>query len=315
MVELKNSGTKSCETLLASYRQKVNKPIAVEKIRFDGVAGKDVYNISAPFEDEGELVIAGRVEERNSEQSETYFFVKRDGIWLPRSGSPVLQLQDPFYTRINDELIFGGVETFPHPQDSRRLAWRTVFYKGANVNELRPFFVGPDHMKDLRLVQTKNGDIGVFTRPQGEKGGRGKIGFTKVRSLNELTIDVVMEAPILEGQFLDDEWGGCNEIHLLSNGLLGILGHIARFDGAGNRHYYPMIFIYDPEKGVFSDMEIIAERADFLSGPYKRPDLANVVFGGGLVRHPDGTADLYAGTSDAEAQKMTIEDPFLKFER
>jgi hypothetical protein len=42
--------------------------------------------------------------------------------------------------------------------------------------------------------------------------------------------------------------------------------------------------------------------------------LDNVVFSGGLIRHGDGTADLYAGTSDAEAQKIRIKDPFLVYE-
>ena len=42
---------------------------------------------------------------------------------------------------------------------------------------------------------------------------------------------------------------------------------------------------------------------------------ADVVFSGGLIRNGDGTADFYAGTSDAEAQKLTIVDPFTKYER
>ncbi|KAF6512426.1 hypothetical protein GS8_725 [Geobacillus stearothermophilus] len=39
------------------------------------------------------------------------------------------------------------------------------------------------------------------------------------------------------------------------------------------------------------------------------------MFSGGLIRNGDGTADFYAGTSDAEAQKLTIVDPFTKYER
>ena len=103
-------------------------------------------------------------------------------------------------------------------------------HKEADLVHKKPFFQGPDHMKDLRLVQLKDGSIGVFTRPQGEKGGRGKIGFVRIGTLDDLSLDVIRQAPLLEGQFLDEEWGGCNEIHVLSNGLLGVLGHIARFD-------------------------------------------------------------------------------------
>jgi len=101
----------------------------------------------------------------------------------------------------------------------------------------------------------------------------------------------------------------------LANGWIGVLGHIACFDGEGNRHYYPMVFVFNPDTLEFSEMEIIATRSDFLAGPAKRSDLADVVFSGGLIRKPDGTAELYAGTSDAEAQKITMADPFGKFER
>jgi hypothetical protein len=315
MGELRNNGVKSCVALLEQYRRSGDKPFQAEKLTFAGIGGKDVYNITAPFQDNGETVVAGRVESRDSEQSEIVFFVRSpSGEWVPKSGAPVLSLQDPFHTRINGELILGGVETFPHPE-REGLGWRTVFYRGADLGGLRRFFDGPDYMKDLRLVQLKDGRIGVFTRPQGVKGGRGKIGYTTAAALEDLTHELVAEAPLLEGLFLDEEWGGCNEIHVLSNGLLGVLGHIARFDEQRNRHYYPMVFVFDPENREFTDMRIIAERSDFADGPAKRPDLVDVVFSGGLIRKADGTADLYAGVSDAEAHKITISDPFLQYER
>ncbi|MGG6311920.1 MTP-1 family protein [Paenibacillus macerans] len=314
MGELRNNGRLSCEKLLEAYRGKGSKTGEAVKLAFGGVDGRDVYNISAPFDDEGEQVIAGRVESRDSEESEIRFFVRREEQWVPREGAPVFVLQDPFYTRIGGELVLGGVQTFPHPVHEGALSWRTVFYKGPSLNRLDPFFQGPDQMKDLRLVELPGGAIGVFTRPQGEKGGRGKIGFAKVARLEDLSVEAVMEAPLLE-QFLDEEWGGCNEIHLLKSGKLGVLGHIARFDGQGDRHYYPMAFGYDPATGEYSDMEIIAERADFLPGPSKRPDLADVVFSGGLVRQSGGKAELYAGISDAEAQRLVIDDPFAAMEK
>ncbi len=64
---------KTCQTLLEEFRR-APQPLRVEKLVFAGVGGRDVYNISAPFEDDGEWVIAGRVEARDSEQSEVYVF-------------------------------------------------------------------------------------------------------------------------------------------------------------------------------------------------------------------------------------------------
>jgi hypothetical protein len=306
--------TKTCAELVEIYLEK-DQPVNPEKLKFTGVGERDVYNITAPFEDEGELVIAGRVEARDTEHSEVYFFVNRDGVWTPREGAPAFELQDPFVTRIAGELVLGGVEIFPHPTNEGALGWRTVFYKGSSIKKLTRFFKGPDGMKDLRLAELKDGSIAVLTRPQGEKGGRGKIGFARIPSLKELTIDVIEEAPLLEGQFAEGEWGGANELHLLSNGLIGVLGHIASFDEEGDRHYYPMVFALNPETGEHTEIQLIAIRDDFLAGASKRPDLVDVVFSGGLVRKEDGTADFYAGISDAEAHKITIKDPFNQFEK
>jgi hypothetical protein len=313
MTVLAKGNVKTCEQLLEEFASKA-KPTHPEKMVFSGIGEKDVYNITAPFEDEGEIVIAGRVESRDSEHSNVYFFVERNGEWVPRENAPVFELQDPFFTRIAGELVLGGVQIFPHPTLEGALGWRTVFYKGTSISNLREFAKGPDGMKDLRLVELKDGSIGVLTRPQGEKGGRGKIGWTRISSLAELTIDVINEAPLLDGQFIEEQWGGANEPHLLTNGLLGVLGHIASFDKEGNRHYYPMVFALDPETGEVSDIELIVTRSQFLPGPSKRPDLIDVVFSGGLVRSSDGTACVYAGISDAQAQKITIVDPFLQFE-
>ncbi|WP_419881531.1 MTP-1 family protein [Peribacillus sp. B-H-3] len=311
MAVLTKGKVKTCEQLLEEF---TGKPANPEKIVLSGIGERDVYNISAPFEDDGEKVIAGRVESRDSERSNVHFFVERNGEWIPRENAPVLELQDPFFTRIGEELILGGVQIFPHPITEGALGWRTVFYKGKSISGLQEFAKGPDGMKDLRLVELQDGSIGILTRPQGEKGGRGKIGWTRIPSLDELTIDVIDQAPLLEGQFIDEEWGGANEPHLLVNGLVGVLGHIANFDGERNRHYYPMVFALNPETREISDIELISTRSNFLPGPSKRPDLVDVVFSGGIVRKSDGTADMYAGISDAEAQKITIVDPFLKFE-
>lgn len=314
-MELNKGSVKTCEMLLQEYT--AQNPLArnAEKLAFAGVGDKDVYNITAPFLDEGEPVIAGRVESRESEYSEVRFFIERNGEWVPREGAPAFELQDPFQTRIGGELVLGGVQIYPHPTQENALMWRTVFYKGKSIAELKPFFKGPDGMKDLRLVELQDGGIGIFTRPQGEKGGRGKIGFARVNRLEDLSIELIAHTPLLEGQFIDEEWGGANEAHLLGNGRIGVLGHIASFDAQGDRHYYPMAFALDPATGAYSDIELIAVRDQFLPGAAKRTDLADVVFSGGLVRNGDGTAVLYAGISDAEAHRLTIADPFQKFEQ
>jgi hypothetical protein len=97
---------------------------------------------------------------------------------------------------------------------------------------------------------------------------------------------------------------------VLSNGKLGVLGHIARFDERERRHYYGMVFSVDPRTGDASPLRVIAQRSMFPPGLAKRDDLVDVIFSGGLLRHGDGTATLFAGISDIEAACLRIPDPF-----
>ncbi|MBB6731183.1 DUF1861 family protein [Cohnella zeiphila] len=305
---------KPCAALLEQFRR--NRPGRIgERISFAGVGGRDVYNITAPFKDDGEWVIAGRVEDRTSERSETMFFVERRGEWVPRNGAPVFALQDPFFCFIHGELVFGGVEVYFDGSDPHYVtSWRTVFYRGSSIRRLEPFAKGPLTMKDIRLVELRGGRIGVFTRPMPVEDARAMIGYAEIGSLDELTEEIMRDARLLHHQFTKVEWGGCNEAHLLSNGVVGVLGHVACMDDGNIRHYYPMAFALDPVSGEHTPLKIIASRDMFPDGPTKRPDLADVLFSGGLHRNGDGTATLYTGVSDAEAHRIVIDDPFVEYE-
>lgn len=279
------------------------------RIVFKGADGFDVYNITAPFQSGGRTVIAGRVEKRDSEKSTVGFFEERDGAWHLIEGAPRFHLQDPFFTFIGGELVFGGVQTFEIDQ---RMHWRTVFYRGQDIFSLAAFFEGPNGMKDIRLTQLPDGRLGIFTRPQGVVGGRGTIGYTEADSLDDLSIDLLDQAELLEGMFHPLDWGGANETIPLPNGDIGVLSHIACFehdDPHGDRRYYASSFIFDPAARRFRDFKIIASRDQFTSGPAKRRDLVNVVFSSGLVFGRD-TVTLYAGVSDVEAHWLEIDDPF-----
>jgi hypothetical protein len=312
MIHTHKSRQSSSELLI----QFESKPLPIgEVIRFEGVDGKDVYNITAPFVDRDERIIAGRVEDRDSEFSQVVFFRQDGEVWVPRQDHPPYALQDPFITNIRGELVVGGVRVIADPLHPENIvAWVTEYYRGKDLSSLRFFLKGPYHMKDLRLFELASGEIGVLTRPQGYIGGRGKIGFFKVASYEEITNRKIIEAPLFTGQFIDEEWGGANEPHLLANGLVGVLGHIASFDEDGVRHYQAMTFAFHPDTWETTPMKIIAKRSNFPEGPAKRTDLSDVIFSGGLVRKVGGLAELYVGASDAEAYRIEIVDPFLEYE-
>lgn len=274
-----------------------------------GEENVDVYNISAPFSWEGRTLLLGRVEPRDSEIAHILCFASRDGKWIRVPEFPDIELQDPFFAFVDKELVIGGVEVFYATPESKNLSWRTVFYRGETLRGLRRFAQGPEMMKDIRLKQLPNGKILVLTRPNG------KIGWTVLDSLDGLCPEALAQAPLLEDHFVEGQWGGANELHLLKNGKVGVLSHVACFDEAENRHYYSSAFCLDPDNGRCSPMEMIACREDFLPGPAKRPDLVDVIFSGGLVRGMDGSATLYCGISDAGAQCITIPDPFTAMEQ
>ncbi len=303
----------SVKQLLAAFEQNHAGTLKnAQKFSFDGVDGSDVYNITAPFQVGDETIIAGRVESREMQLSESVFFIEENGIWRPRPNTPTYpKLQDPCVTRVGNEIVFGGVE-FPVILENGRRGWRMQFYRGTTLEILQLFLTGPDHMKDIRFIKLTDGRIGVFSRPQGDSARLGKIGFAIVNSFDVLTAEIIQEAPLFEGQFKSDEWGGANEAHLLSNGNVGVLGHIAYIDD--EKHYYPMVFAFDAHTGERTPPKIIGSRKYFPAGSAKRPELRDIIFSGGIQRHADGTATLYAGISDAEAAKITMADPFLEYE-
>jgi hypothetical protein len=287
--------------------------------RFEGVDGCDVYNPSVPFELDGVTYIAGRVESRDREKSKVMFFKEVSGSWLLCRDALTFDLQDPFITWIDDELILGGVRVDWDEETNIAKAWYTDFYKGTNLNNLTYFTSGPRHMKDIRLIQLKDNRIGIFSRPQGAEminkyGCIAKVGFTIVDNLSDVTPEKIKNAPFLKELFLPEEWGGCNQVHLLKDGTLGVIGHKSYGEGDDSNkilHYYGIAFVIDPYTREMSDPSIIISRDCFPAGPAKAPRLTDIAFTAGIVRGNDGTAVVYTGLSDAQIGSATIKDPFF----
>jgi len=310
MIEYVNGPT-AIEKLLVEKRNGKNV-MFTEKLRFYGVMGFDVYNISQEFSFQGRDWIAGRVEKRDCELSGVRFFRKDPyGIYEITDYSFSL-MQDPSITTFDQELVLGAT-AIEIDADRHITNWHTDFYKGASLAELKPFLKAPDRMKDVRLH--KQGLIHLFTRPQGGPAGRGKIGYEAFSSLEEITTAKIQTAPLLQEHFIASEWGGVNQVITLDNGLLGIAGHIAKMSEGDVRHYYGMVFCFNPETRKSSRIKIICERSDFPSGPAKRPDLEDVIFMGGIVRNrKKKTVTVYVGASDCESYLAQIPDPFLEYE-
>lgn len=298
------------ENYLAKHRAHPGV-IKTKRINFHGFPGSDVYNISHAFVINGRRYIAGRVETRDSELSTSVIFEQMALYDYVPTKWRFENLQDPFVELINGEIILGGTEIYPD-NEGKITAWRTVFYVGKDFDHLQKIIEAPLKMKDVRL--TKGEKYYVMSRPQGGVAAYGKIGFGIADSLKDITTDFINKLPLIDDLFDDKTWGGANQILVLRNGLLGVLGHVAIMSQGDVRHYYGMTFALDPQTGKRTDMKIIAEKKDFGESAAKRPDLVDVIFVGGIIRHDDKTASLYTGLSDAEGHVATIEDPFLEYE-
>lgn len=285
-------------------------------LTFKGVDGFDVYNCSQIFSWENKVYMFGRVERRDEwMRSWVRLFEKtNEDEWSLVPDSMIYQLEDPYISIINNEIVFGG--THVKVESNQLDTFYGYFYKGNDVNNLYYFTTGPDYMKDIRLVELKDGKIGVFSRPRSEEimekyGSESMIGFTIIDSLEDLTAEAIEKADYITGLFKDGEWGGCNQAFLLEDGKIGVLGHVSCVDEENDQSVYTnMAFVLDPETYEVSDYRIIATRSSFPEGPAKRDNLKDCAFTSGMVVRPDGNVDLYSGIGDAQEGRTVISYPF-----
>ncbi|MEI8083382.1 MAG: DUF1861 family protein, partial [Actinomycetes bacterium] len=134
-------------------------------------------------------------------------------------------------------------------------------------------------------------------------------GFAVADSLEKVTTALIAGVPPIAGMFVAAEWGGVNDAVPLDGSRLGVLGHIACYDDARNRHYYPMAFVLDADDMSWTPPVLLFERSDLGPGESKRPDLSDVVFPGGMQL--DGESlEIFCGAGDAEAHRVVVRSPF-----
>lgn len=315
------------ETIYNSALSRVRGTFGLPKgefVKFIGSGSKDVYNTSGPFAVGDQEYIAARVESRGHQDALTMFFRKvAPKTWKLDPHAPVFELEDPFQSWVDDQLIIGGVKTL-RDETGFIYSYFTVFYRGTNVYNLQEFRHGPVGMKDIRLIGlpargNKPKKILVFTRPQGGEAGRGKVAVTILDTLDDLNPDSINNAAILGTLCADGEWAGVNDLYLLPNGKVGVLYHIARAEGT-KRFYNAATFIYDPDNGNITDNKVLATRQAFPESPVKilpdcasEDDLKEVLFPSRIVinRLNRARAWLYGGLSDTTTGVLRCPNPFF----
>lgn len=287
-------------------------------LSFLDIDGYDVYNCSIPFDWKGKRYLYGRVERREEWARSRVMLFQETGpdVFTRVKNSMIYQLEDPFVSFIQGQLVLGGTHVrYDYPGSYR---FYDYFYRGTDLEDLYYFATGPEGMKDVRLIQTPAG-IGVFSRPRGQEvekkyGSGAVVGFTLIQSLDELRPQLIESAPVIDGLFAHGEWGGCNQCYLLADGLIGVIGHKCYHqptaDGIDLQVYVNVAFVIDPAKGVCAEEKILATRGCYPEHPAKKPNLTDCAFSSGMVPRADGKVDLYSGLSDTAQGRVTIDNPF-----
>ncbi len=301
--------------------EKTHKPGESALLTFTGVDGYDVYNCSIPFESQGETYLYGRVEKRKEWARSHVRLFRRAGqdLYQAVPDSFAYPLEDPYISFIGGQLTMGGTHVVREGGEIARLY--AYFYQGSDPRSLDYFTTGPVNMKDIRLVEMKDG-IGVFSRPRGPEvlakyQSESVVGFTAIRKLSELIPSVIESAPVIPNMFAPGEWGGCNQCYPLDSGLIGIIGHKSygkkADDGLTLAVYVNASFVFDPKSHSVVDEKILATRSSYPAAPCKKPELADCAFTSGIVPRSDGRFDLYSGLGDACEGRTVIDDPFEGF--
>lgn len=292
--------------------------VAAERVllHFDGVAGFDVYNCSAPFVFRGRRHLFGRVERRGLwVESRTMLFAETEPDRYRRVRKfDALLLEDPFVTFVNGEMVLGGTRV--RKSGGRLVSFRCDFFRGSDPMHLSYFTSGPELMKDIRLAPLSAGRIGVFSRPRGEDiraryGSEAVVGYAEIAALDGLTPEAVQGAEVVPGLFGNDEWGGCNECQVLPDGRIGVAAHLCcrgalAENGVPRQIYCNAAFSFDPETRTATPPRIVATRAMHAPAPSKVPHLDDCAFTSGFVFRDDGLVDVYSGLGDAAEGRVAV---------
>lgn len=228
------------------------------------------YNPSSPFKLSDE---AGspeyqffRVEPIGCEDSYAAPYKLENGIYQPVHQLERLRLEDPSVVRIQGKNILIGAEVWPDrtPENPHGTNYCNVFYEIiGNFEEYKPIGRGPSRMKGIKLIDLGEDGIGVMSRPHIDEKKRGVLAFQVINNCDDLNPEKLLNGNIITNQVPDGNWVGVNEMYLLPNGKIGVLGHVAYEDRILGKQYAAMVFQYDWRTHLATPIKVIATADDF----------------------------------------------------
>lgn len=292
------------------------KPIPKPGVPDRMAAQIDHYNVSEPIEVAGQELMLTREEERSSENSvvKAYIHNKEKDIWQPMTEvRPMAGYQDPSYLgEIKGQKCFCATNTQVNEKNEVINYWAELFAINGDLNHIEQVAKGPEKSKLLHLIQTGPEEIDGFIRMQGGEFGRGKICHFQIREMDDLqnVLDNIGAQTEIIDIFDKDEWGGFNDLHLLPDGRVDVLGHIARLvkdeKDQDKKEYYVFSAIFDPKTNLVSELKIILSRGDLpVEAEPKKPEVENVLYPNNSVLEDD-KRHIYTSISDSKQVVATV---------
>lgn len=304
--------SKICDLVPLRDAFEVEKKIYEQSLlTFHGVGNNTVYNCSCPFTMKGKKYLFGRVEKGDEWVFSNVFLFEETALdeWTRVPDSMSYNLEDPFVVKIHGEMVFGG--THVTKDGTKCSMYLCEFFRGHPM-DLKYITSGPAKMKDVRLIELHDGQIGVFSHFRTE--GSCMTGFTKIKRIECLDANVIDNAPFINHRAFGDAWGGPNQCYLLSTGLIGCIAHHGYLQNRPNacqlRVYCITSFVFNPETMDVTDFKVIGTRTCFPASKPKVPMLEDCVFVSGITMRPDGKCDLYSGVGDNQQGRCVIDYPF-----
>lgn len=338
------------ETIYVANRDLETEQSKCEKLTFRR-AGEEIkdfigYNPSQPiydvrYADSGKpyFILRVRMEKREDERYSRVVPFRADSpfstVWdlIENDGSelPEITGQDPSVTIINEQLFVSIVKVVPKPAPEGSeldsdLDWWQEFSTGPDINHLTYFSSGPLGMKNVTPVQMPTGEIVTFTRPQkiGNEtlGGHGQIGEITTGSIEAIRDpNILQNAPIINTQFEPGvEWGAIKGGKPLTDGRIGVFGHISRYDTQNPRYknsdrkpkiYSTIVGKYNRKTRKIEEIKIVAMADEFV-GVVAKSEYEEDVTYTTVMTDPDENGDviIMQGVGDSETWIKRIPDPF-----
>lgn len=322
------------ELFIAQGRKNIRHEV---KNAFGNVAKEgtpiDWYNPTHPFVDEGDKIMAVRLEPRDCEVSFIGFIKEnpdKEGYSFDWTRPLIENAQDPSITSDNNGNHILSVVSIQADENDRITGYNTTQFRGPNVRTLSLFHTLPG--KDNRPIQLQD-RVRAFLRPQGEIGGAGKLAVRDYPDWEQYKADLrpLTPADLLEANFVESNHGGPN--FPLPDGQ--VYGHIADkvYDKTGSvvrLQYYvtwmltdlgtgQLLYQESPMTGALEPLiKVITDRSDFPeSGEIPDKDSQNpqkihdVVFTSGIEHVGQGRVRITTGISDTRIGVREIDDPML----